>query len=366
MLIGIVLQFGAEARLDRKYFGLSILDHFIETKKVCIDERYAIVANDEYSYTRLKNAFKNVLLNSVDAVETAARMLHNPSRLPIAKIESLIFYGDDSKHSNTASVYAVFSDETDKVDAATYMHASAFTRLIERLSYPGLFTAEFHSYIISKHEKNGVEFIDPKNTYIDATVTMESGCKLYPNVYLEGDTHIGAGTIIYPGCRIIDSKIGKGCSLQFTVCNSSIIEDNASVGPFVNIRPNTHIRSKCKIGDFVEIKNSEIGEGSKVPHLSYIGDGTIGERVNVGCGSIFVNYDGVTKSRTVVGNDVFIGCNSNLIAPIEVGDGAYIAAGSTLTMDVPKNSLAIARARQVNKTEWYKKRKQPKENEDNA
>lgn len=195
---------------------------------------------------------------------------------------------------------------------------------------------------------------------------MESGCKLYPNVYLEGDTHIGAGTIIYPGCRIIDSKIGKGCSLQFTVCNSSIIEDNASVGPFVNIRPNTHIRSKCKIGDFVEIKNSEIGEGSKVPHLSYIGDGTIGERVNVGCGSIFVNYDGVTKSRTVVGNDVFIGCNSNLIAPIEVGDGAYIAAGSTLTMDVPKNSLAIARARQVNKTEWYKKRKQPKENEDNA
>ena len=134
----------------------------------------------------------------------------------------------------------------------------------------------------------------------------------------------------------------------------SSIGDRCTVGPYAYLRPHSSVGNGCKIGDFVEVKNSEIRDGAKVPHLSYIGDGYVGERTNIGCGVIFVNYNGVKKCRTVVEKDVFVGCNTNLVAPVTVGEGAYIAAGSTVTDDVPENSLCIARARQVIKTDWKK------------
>lgn len=214
-----------------------------------------------------------------------------------------------------------------------------------------------HNQIIRRYAKLGVEFIDGKNTYIDNGAKIASGVRIYPNVYIEGDVTIDEGTVLYPGCRIEDSRIGKNCTLEYVKARDAVVGDSVSIGPYVNLRPGTVIAPECKIGDFVEVKNSNVGRGTKLPHLSYIGDADVGERVNVGCGTVFVNYDGKNKHRSTVGNDVFLGCNTNLVAPVSVEDGAYTAAGSTVTDDVPKDTLAIARARQVNKENWIPPRK---------
>ncbi|MBQ3109131.1 MAG: bifunctional UDP-N-acetylglucosamine diphosphorylase/glucosamine-1-phosphate N-acetyltransferase GlmU [Clostridia bacterium] len=202
------------------------------------------------------------------------------------------------------------------------------------------------------HMRNGVTFIDPERTYVDADVRLGHDVTLYPDVVLSGLSRIDDGAVLYPGCRINESHIGKNCVLQAVVANAAVVGDGVTMGPFVNLRPGTHVAPGCKVGDFVEIKNSHIGSGSKVPHLSYVGDADVGERVNVGCGTVFVNYDGYKKHRTTVGDNVFLGCNTNLVAPVTVASDTYIAAGSTVTDDVPEGTMAIARARQVNKFGW--------------
>ena len=202
------------------------------------------------------------------------------------------------------------------------------------------------------HMRNGVTFIDPERTYVDADVRLGYDVTLYPDVVLSGLSRIDDGAVLYPGCRINESHIGKNCVLQAVVANAAVVGDGVTMGPFVNLRPGTHVAPGCKVGDFVEIKNSHIGSGSKVPHLSYVGDADVGERVNVGCGTVFVNYDGYKKHRTTVGDNVFLGCNTNLVAPVTVASDTYIAAGSTVTDDVPEGTMAIARARQINKFGW--------------
>lgn len=209
--------------------------------------------------------------------------------------------------------------------------------------------------ITAKHQYNGVSIIDPDNTYIGPDVEIAEDAVIWPNTVLTGKTRIGCGTEVKQGCNINDSTIGANCTLIYVVANDAEVGDGVSMGPFVNLRPNTKIASGCKVGDFVEVKNSNIGVGSKLPHLSYIGDADIGERVNVGCGCVFVNYDGVHKHRSTVGNDVFLGCQTNLVAPVSVGDGAYTAAGSTINKDVPADAMAFARPRQVNKEGYASK-----------
>lgn len=211
--------------------------------------------------------------------------------------------------------------------------------------------------VLNKLMLNGVTIIDPENTYIDEGVMIGMDTIVYPGVMLEGKCEIGKGVMLYPGSRVKDSRIGDGTQVQNSVIIESRIGKNTTVGPYAYLRPNSDIGDNCRIGDFVEVKNSEIKDGAKVPHLSYIGDGYIGEKTNIGCGTIFVNYDGVKKYRTVVQKDVFVGCNSNLVAPVEIGQGAYIAAGSTVTEDVPESALCIARSRQVIKTDWKNKKK---------
>lgn len=206
-------------------------------------------------------------------------------------------------------------------------------------------------------EEHGVIMIDSSNVYADMTVDIAPGVVIHPNVYIYGNTTIGEGSVIHPGCRLTDTKVGKNCTLEFVTARETRILDNVTAGPYVNLRPGTLIESDCRIGDFVEIKNSTIGSGTKVPHLTYVGDADVGERVNIGCGTVFVNYDGKNKHRTHVGNDVFLGCNTNLIAPVNVGNAVYTAAGSTITHDVPDGNLAIARGRQVNKEGWIPPKK---------
>lgn len=204
---------------------------------------------------------------------------------------------------------------------------------------------------------SGVTIIDPNTTFIDVDVQIGQDTIIYPNTYIEGDTTIGEDCVIGPNIRFTDMKVGNSVTAQFSYCHEAEICDGVTLGPYVHIRPGTTIGENVKIGNFVEVKNSNVGEGSKLPHLQYIGDTDMGSGVNIGCGTVTCNYDGKKKHRTTIGDNAFIGCNTNLVAPVNVGEGAYIAAGSTITKDVPKDNLAIARARQTNIEVWNDKRK---------
>lgn len=210
--------------------------------------------------------------------------------------------------------------------------------------------------INQKHMENGVTIIDPENTYIDQGVTIGMDTVLLPGCVIEGKTVIGEDCIIGPNSRLTQMQLGNGVTFQSSTGMESEIGNEATIGPFAYIRPNCKLGNKVKVGDFVEVKNSTIGDGTKIPHLAYIGDTDAGEKVNFGCGSIMVNYDGKKKHRTTVEDNVFVGCNANLVAPVTVKKGAYIAAGSTITKDVPEDVLAVARARQIVIEGWTKKR----------
>ncbi len=206
------------------------------------------------------------------------------------------------------------------------------------------------------HMDNGVTIIDPEHTYIGPDVTIGCDTVVYPGNVLEGDTVIGEDCVLYPNNRIVNSAIGNGVQLQASVVLNSRIGDSTTVGPYAYLRPGSVIGNGVRIGDFVEIKNSTVGDGTKISHLTYVGDAEVGKDVNLGCGVVFVNYDGIKKHRTVVEDKAFIGCNVNLVAPVRVGQQAYIAAGSTITEDVPGKALAIARERQINKEGWVERR----------
>lgn len=209
--------------------------------------------------------------------------------------------------------------------------------------------------INEKHLLNGVTIMDPNSTYIGPDVEIEQDAVIYPGSVISGNSYIGADAIIGPHSEISDSSIGNETIVRQSAIESSKIGNKVQIGPYAHIRPNSSINDEARIGNFVEIKNSTIGMGSKVPHHSYIGDTTLGDHVNIGCGTITVNYNGKTKHRTEIGSHSFVGCNSNLIAPVKIADHAYVAAGSTITTDVPSDALAIARARQVNKEEYAKR-----------
>ncbi|WP_425757262.1 UDP-N-acetylglucosamine diphosphorylase [Ihubacter sp. rT4E-8] len=202
------------------------------------------------------------------------------------------------------------------------------------------------------HLEAGVNFVDIRTAYIDENVKIGAGTVIGPCVTLEGNTIIGKNCCILQNSRIENSVVGDGVEIQSSVVVESEIGEGTKVGPFAYLRPGSRIGKDCKVGDFVEVKNSSFGDGSKASHLTYIGDSDVGRDVNIGCGVVFVNYDGTHKHRTTVGDSAFIGCNTNLVSPVKVEDGAYIAAGSTVTEDVPEDALCIARARQKNIRGW--------------
>lgn len=209
--------------------------------------------------------------------------------------------------------------------------------------------------INEQHMRAGVSIIDPNSTYIEAEVIIGADTVLQPGTFLRGKTIIGEDCIIGPQADLTDTTVENGVSIKYAVLSESQIRKEASIGPFAYIRPGSEVGEKAKVGDFVELKNTRLGNGSKVSHLSYLGDAQIGDDVNVGCGTITVNYDGVHKHKTIIGDHSFIGCNANLVAPVTVGEGSYVAAGSTVTKDVPDGALAIAREKQVNKEGYAKK-----------
>lgn len=203
----------------------------------------------------------------------------------------------------------------------------------------------------------GVEIWDYGNTYIDPTVSIGAGTAILPGTILRGLTSIGKNCTIGPNTYLENSRIGDESVVNASQIYNSTVGFEAHIGPFAYIRPGSSVGNSVKVGDFVEVKNSTIGDGTKISHLTYVGDSDVGKNVNFGCGTVTVNYDRVKKYRTTIGDNAFIGCNTNLVAPVTLGDGAYTAAGSTITDDVPAMALAVARARQTNKKDWAARHK---------
>ena len=193
--------------------------------------------------------------------------------------------------------------------------------------------------ILNKLMDDGVTIMDPASTFIEKGVEIGQDTVIYPYTWLEGTTKIGEDCQIGPNVRLTNVRIGNTAELQFVYGHDCEVQDNVVIGPYVHLRPDTVIGDNVKIGNFVEVKNSHVGTGSKLPHLSYIGDSDIGSSVNIGCGCITVNYDGKKKHRTIIEDNAFVGCNSNMVAPVTIGAGAYIGAGSTITKDVPGDDL---------------------------
>ncbi|MBN9656224.1 bifunctional UDP-N-acetylglucosamine diphosphorylase/glucosamine-1-phosphate N-acetyltransferase GlmU [Halobacillus sp. GSS1] len=211
--------------------------------------------------------------------------------------------------------------------------------------------------INEQHMRNGVSLVDPEQTYIGPDVTIGRDVVIYPGSVLEGATSIEDDAVIGPHSTITNCYVGSATIIKQSVAADSKIGSRVQIGPFAHIRPQSSLGDDVKVGNFVEVKKASFGDGSKASHLSYIGDAEVGSGVNIGCGTITVNYDGENKHLTTIEDDAFIGCNSNLIAPVTVGKGAYVAAGSTINQDVPSEALSIARSRQTNKEGYASKMK---------
>ena len=213
------------------------------------------------------------------------------------------------------------------------------------------------SEIIKRHTLNGVNIINKNTVTIYPDAEIDCGVTIYPNTFIKGHTIIKKGAFIGPNTELCNATVLENAKVKHSVVYDSTIGANTTVGPFAHIRMNTVIGPNNRIGNFVEVKNSVLGDTTKASHLSYLGDSQIGNNVNIGCGSITVNYDGRKKHKTIIGDNAFIGCNSNLIAPVTIGNNAFVAAGSTITNDVNDNDLAIARSKQINKNDYAKKYK---------
>ena len=204
---------------------------------------------------------------------------------------------------------------------------------------------------------NGVLMMDPESVYVEDNVLVGRGTLLLPGTILRGGTTIGENCRIGPNTMLTDCTVGSGVTINASQCEESEIWDSCEIGPYTHIRPHCVVGEGSKIGAFVQLKNCNLGKGTKMAHLTYVGDADVGEECNFGCGTVTCNYDGKSKFRTTIGSRVFIGCNTNLVAPVTVGDGAYTAAGSTITSDVPADALSVARARQKNLEGWAAKRR---------
>ena len=214
--------------------------------------------------------------------------------------------------------------------------------------------ADNQKSIIKKHTDNGVMFLDPSTVFISPQAKIGKDTIIYGGVLIEGDTVIGDSCEIGPDSRLVEAKISDWAEVSYSVVLKSAVGESSSVGPFAYVRPGSVIGAHVKVGDFVEVKNSVIGDNTKISHLAYVGDSDFGKGINFSCGAITSNYDGKNKFRTTVGDGVFVGCNTNLVSPVKVGENAFIAAGSTISEDIPDEGFSIARAKQINKSGWVK------------
>ena len=265
--------------------------------------------------------------------------------------------GNSQGEEYLTDVIAILKSKGEKVSTFEAQDFSEFLGINDRSQLADV-AAIFRDRINEALMLSGVTIVDPSSTWIDVSVEIESDTRIEPGTAIAGKSRINSGAVIGPRTTLIDSVVGSGAKVFESHCESSSIGENAKVGPFTHLRAGTVLAGDVKVGSFVEMKNAQVGTGSKVPHLSYVGDAKIGKESNIGAATVFVNYDGVEKHETKIGDHVRIGSDSMLIAPVSIGDGAYTAAGSVINEDVPAGALGIGRARQVNILGWVlKKRK---------
>ncbi|MGI8879745.1 MAG: bifunctional UDP-N-acetylglucosamine diphosphorylase/glucosamine-1-phosphate N-acetyltransferase GlmU [Jatrophihabitans sp.] len=221
--------------------------------------------------------------------------------------------------------------------------------------------ATYNARLLEVHMRAGVTVQDPASTWVDADVSLSRDVTLLPGTDLRGLSRVDEGAVIGPQTSLTDTAVGARSTVERAVCRQSVIGADVSIGPYAYLRPGTRLADDVHVGTYVELKNSEVGAGSKVPHLSYVGDATIGERTNIGAATIFVNYDGAAKHRSTVGSDVRIGSDNTLVAPVEIGDGAYSGAGTVIRQDVPAGSLAVSMGPQRNIEGWVARKRPPAE-----
>jgi bifunctional UDP-N-acetylglucosamine pyrophosphorylase/glucosamine-1-phosphate N-acetyltransferase len=253
-------------------------------------------------------------------------------------------------------VVAILRGDGHRVGAVLAAHPGEIQGVNDRVQLAHARHA-YNERLLEAWMRAGVTIVDPASTWIDVDVTIGQDTEIRPGTQLEGRTNIGAGATIGPGCQFRDTTVGDDAAVTHAVCVQAEIGPGATVGPYAYLRPGSRIGPGAHIGCHVELKNSAVGAGAKVPHLTYVGDAEIGERANIGAGTIFANYDGVAKHRTKVGADAFTGSDTALVAPVTVGDGAYTAAGSVITEDVPPGALGVARGRQHNAEGWVERRR---------
>ncbi|MEK7370372.1 MAG: bifunctional UDP-N-acetylglucosamine diphosphorylase/glucosamine-1-phosphate N-acetyltransferase GlmU [candidate division NC10 bacterium] len=253
-------------------------------------------------------------------------------------------------------VIGILQRERQRIEAVVAPDAAECLGINDRKQLAQV-SAAVRRRILDRIMAEGVTVLDPASTFVDDTVRIGADTVLYPGVILEGQTVIGSECVVGPGCHVVSSRLGDRVALKpYCVLTEARVEDGAQLGPFCHLRPLSHVGPAAKIGNFVEIKKSRIGRGAKVPHLSYVGDATVGEGANLGAGTITCNYDGVNKHETVIGDRAFIGTNASLVAPVTIGEGAYVAAGSVITKNVPPGALAVARGRQEIREGWAARR----------
>lgn len=320
--------------------------------------------DNPYGYGRIvRDSNGNVerIVEQKDADEDEAKITEVNSGMYCFDAEALLHALDFLTNDNAQSEYyltdtlSLMKKDNLKVGAFTVADSREIFGVNDRVQ---LSEAErvMRERINKKLMLEGVTIVDPERTYIEDDVAVGQDSVIYPGTTIEKGSVIGNNVTIGQNCRIVNSRVGDNCDVYFSTMIDSSVDEGSHVGPYAYLRPNSTVGKGCKVGDFVELKNASLGDGTKASHLTYIGDATVGKNVNFGCGTVIVNYDGKQKFRTNIGDNAFIGCNSNLVSPVTVNDNAYVAAGSTITDEVPNGSLAIARSRQVVKTDWKDKR----------
>jgi bifunctional UDP-N-acetylglucosamine pyrophosphorylase/glucosamine-1-phosphate N-acetyltransferase len=326
------------------------------------------ILEDPYGYGRVVREEGRVvrIVEERDCTDDEAAIDEVNAAVYCFDAQALFFELPNLKSDNAQSEYYLtdiigrFHDEGRGVDGVVFDDESEFIGVNDRWQ---LAEASWlmRLAILGENAVNGVTIVDPTTTHIGIDVVIEPDTTVLPGCVIEGKTRIGAGSRIGPNCWIKDSQVGAQCRVFMSHLDGATMEAGSRCGPFSNLRPGAKLGLDVKVGNFVEVKNSELEEGVSVSHLTYIGDAHIGSGSNIGAGTITCNYDGFAKHRTVVGRDAFIGSNSTLIAPINIGDGAFVAAGSVVSNDVPADALALGRARQENKESWAKQWRKRKE-----
>lgn len=305
---------------------------------------------DEY----LKEQFGYLdLENLEDITDTDVAVVFN-SNIAVTDIADIIEYAEEAEESLVTNFGCIVIDGN-----LDFKLQADFAEVydVEDIRSINEFVEAIRLNIIKKHIDNGVLFENFDEIYIGESVVIQKGAKICRNVRLIGQTRIDEGAVIGSGSELINAIVGKQVDVKASRLSDCIIGDKTTVGPYANIHTDSVIGAECRIGNFVEIKNSRLGFNTKSAHLAYIGDTDIGYKCNIGCGVIFVNYDGESKHRSVVGNGVFVGSNSNVVAPVKLEDGAYVACGTTVTIDLPSNCMCIGRSRETikeNRSKYHK------------